>query len=455
MWIHDPRHSLVENTLEHPLSDGGGALQAEFGAPFTPDFTTQCSNVPRTFLNQDTCVLSTEPSACRYTVGTEYEEDQLEDEAALFVMDDAAIRVIYEASDQSMYLYAIDGLDPTRDNEVESPCQVGSYTRWIPVRCSNNRGGLDPDITFQTARFLSGLIATVRSWFDEDELNPNMMDIYHFDDIDFRCDAADMDKIGFEVPVEVGAGDRQCWKHVHPDHWNVYDFTPWTVNHPGNLNGRNPIKEFAEAGETKLLFPDWHALSRWNLNKDQFPGPVRLGDSLSFYRLPSTLQTPVLAEALGVALEELESGSENGQSSAAGTLVCGSPHEDANDPWLGGSVGRGAFDAFTTQFQTTDFFYLAQQRQTVWTMAVMNDPAQLRQRIAWALSQILVISPDESGFGYAFTEGFLAYYDIFVSTIIHTSSNLRFAFSVSHEILTQDLDSFSSPHLFVGSKRLW
>ena len=70
----------------------------------------------------------------------------------------------------------------------------------------------------------------------------------------------------------------------------------------------------------------------------------------------------------------------------------------------------------------------------------MNDPAQLRQRIAWALSQILVISPDESGFGYAFTEGFLAYYDIFVS--VHTSPHLRFAFLISHEMIIKDLDSF-------------
>ena len=65
MWIFDPRLILESNTVESPLQDGGGAVTLE-----TAD-KTKCSNVPRTFLNEDSCVLSTEASACNVGISVD------------------------------------------------------------------------------------------------------------------------------------------------------------------------------------------------------------------------------------------------------------------------------------------------------------------------------------------------------------------------------------------------
>ena len=62
-----------------------------------------------------------------------------------------------------------------------------------------------------------------------------------------------------------------------------------------------------------------------------------------------------------------------------------------------------------------------QQRQTVWTEVALNAPDQLRQRVAWALSQILAISPGSIDTGFS-TEVFMNYYDIFVR---HAFGNYR------------------------------
>jgi uncharacterized protein (DUF1800 family) len=57
--------------------------------------------------------------------------------------------------------------------------------------------------------------------------------------------------------------------------------------------------------------------------------------------------------------------------------------------------------------------YLSLQKSNVWNMIALSAQDQLRQRMAWALSQILVITPhqiDEVGL----SEAYLNYYDIFV-----------------------------------------
>ena len=61
------------------------------------------------------------------------------------------------------------------------------------------------------------------------------------------------------------------------------------------------------------------------------------------------------------------------------------------------------------------------QKETVWTMLVLSAPDQLRQRMAWALYQILAISPEEIK-DYGQTEFQLVYYDIFVR---HAFGNYR------------------------------
>lgn len=90
------------------------------------------------------------------------------------------------------------------------------------------------------------------------------------------------------------------------------------------------------------------------------------------------------------------------------TLVCGSNHEVANDP-----EGDPIFQLARATEVKNDGETEAQKRN-VWSMIALSDDTtdQLRQRVAWALSQILVITQNQIN-RVEFSELYLAYYDIF------------------------------------------
>lgn len=97
--------------------------------------------------------------------------------------------------------------------------------------------------------------------------------------------------------------------------------------------------------------------------------------------------------------EELPSGSA--------VVVCGSPNEVSNDPF-----GPAIFQIAYTSGLKGDSEY-ADQKKSAWTMIALSANDQLRQRVAWALSQILVITPNQIE-NVEFSEMYLNYYDIFV-----------------------------------------
>ena len=77
-----------------------------------------------------------------------------------------------------------------------------------------------------------------------------------------------------------------------------------------------------------------------------------------------------------------------------GVLVFGSPFEvsnknDDNSP----TITLGSFDSRTPEAQrTTEGDDFVRQNKITWTHLAPQAPDQLRQRVAWALSQILVVS---------------------------------------------------------------
>eukprot|EP00586_Coscinodiscus_wailesii_P017163 CAMPEP_0172518280 /NCGR_PEP_ID=MMETSP1066-20121228/290722_1 /TAXON_ID=671091 /ORGANISM="Coscinodiscus wailesii, Strain CCMP2513" /LENGTH=2420 /DNA_ID=CAMNT_0013300633 /DNA_START=56 /DNA_END=7314 /DNA_ORIENTATION=- len=90
-------------------------------------------------------------------------------------------------------------------------------------------------------------------------------------------------------------------------------------------------------------------------------------------------------------------------NSGDAVVICGSPGEVANDP-LASNVFAPLGDVRTPT---------PNQKRNTWTMIALNGNDQLRQRMAWALSQILVITPNQiADIGYS--EIYLNYYDIFV-----------------------------------------
>jgi hypothetical protein len=94
-------------------------------------------------------------------------------------------------------------------------------------------------------------------------------------------------------------------------------------------------------------------------------------------------------------------------------VVCGSPFEVANKHSPdSGTLHRGGFDLRTHYNLTKPQEFLTAQRETVWLEIALHGEDQLRQRVAWALSQLIVVSPNAIA-SVQQSESFLTFYDIF------------------------------------------
>ena len=302
----------------------------------------------------------------------------------------------------TVYLYAIDGLHVNKDTTVVPPCQRvdNSYSRWILHDCLAPAGGGLGDAT---VAFFEILLARLQKTNN----NTEFLDVRVPQNKLGSCDPEDEEKKGFEIRNTDKEGN--CFLNVHPDHLSVYDFSYWVVSHPGNSDTRNPIAEFAKAGEAKLKFPDWHEMDRWHQQKKGRLRPKKhlwLGTLFDFYKLPAYLRTDGVARGLGIAFENITTETPD-EPLLGPTMVCGSPYEIANDPSEGGNVERGAFDTLTQDFQTTRRIWLSKQKGITWLIAAMADPGQLRQHVAWALSQVFAIAPTAIKIGKYTTENFL------------------------------------------------
>ncbi|CAK0794555.1 unnamed protein product [Prorocentrum cordatum] len=180
--------------------------------------------------------------------------------------------------------------------------------------------------------------------------------------------------------------------HVHSNEYNVYDFTAWVSGHPG---GMDPIKQWTSHG-FQLVFPSWHPMGRFLYAQSSYLEYIgRLGDTVGFDALSQGLQS----------------------TWTVGYESCGSPGEVANDPSLGHhfsfytDVQNGVTDtAFEEPYWRA---WSMHSKHVVWTMLALEADDQLRQRAAWALSQILVTSRHGASED-VLSEAWLTYYDIFV-----------------------------------------
>ena len=185
------------------LEDGGGSNVLETGDK------VKCSNVPRNFINEDTCVLSTASTAC--TTSNVAGDVEIE-------MSTTTVIQLYNIT--SRYVYAIRGL--AMENLNEHPCSK-PVSRWEYSKgttCSNPTS-LNP--TTSTA-----LKDAISKSFDR---NPFIRDVTRV----LLCDPLDHDDSSDTLDIQIQVGS-DCYTHVHPDHLNVYDFTVWVDQHPGMLS---------------------------------------------------------------------------------------------------------------------------------------------------------------------------------------------------------------------------
>lgn len=149
--------------------------------------------------------------------------------------------------------------------------------------------------------------------------------------------------------------------------------TYWVGKHPG---GPDKIQKWSQNNGTILVYPSLlesrpHGMANWNNNWHKFTYIGRFGDYLKLGDLPNDLRRVEVTNYFDKTVE-----SDNSKM-----LVCGSPGEVAN------SKDDGLLLDASTGFSTLGW-NTGKSREYVWIMIALGAPDQLRQRVAWALSQV-------------------------------------------------------------------
>ena len=147
----------------------------------------------------------------------------------------------------------------------------------------------------------------------------------------------------------------------------------WVDKHPG---GGYNIQKWSENNGTILVYPSLlerrpHGMANWNNNWHKFTFIGRFGDTIRLGDLPNSLRSMEVINYFD--------NSDSGDNSQV--LVCGSPgeiHNSKNDELL--------FKQYTS-FRNHNL-PLGKNRNYVWITIALSATDQLRQRIAWALSQV-------------------------------------------------------------------
>jgi len=369
MWLQfDPRLELGQNTFGSPLPDGGKRTQVGSGG------ASYCSNVPRNFWNEDKCELSS--NACQTTSAANAVEVFLNNKTISELNNLVTGRFVYTIKGVNVVDKADESMFPTK---LAHPCTPELRSRWLHKENCN------------PTQIYSGTNASLQELLGEGgDSNPYIRDIY-FPEIGMSCNSTDTNP---EIEIEV---DGQCWQRVHGDFMSIYDMTYWVGKHPG---GPDKITAFADNNGTTLTFPNakGHTMDRWETNKQKFTYLGRFGDFLKIQDLSNELRT-----------ENVTNYFDPPDASNSGVLVCGSYGEVANIKKAEGFV----FDTSGTDFSTASY-NAGEDKMNVWYMVALTANDQLRQRIAWAISQIVVVVTGAVNDGTRHSEWFLSYYDIFV-----------------------------------------
>ena len=286
----------------------------------------KCANVPRTFLNEEHCTLSTATSTCGAAgvpiINIELNETNIAD---LHILT-------------GQYLYGVLGLPVVdfQNTSLPSPCTPGLRSRW---ELKNTTDCSNPTLLdTETNSTLHYLLSHSR------DSNPFIRDIT-FPSSGYICGESDTESLG-HVDIVV---ESQCFRRVHPEHLSVYDFTYWTLDntHPGNMvammDGEpNPIKKWMDIHNSIFLkYPAFHdshddhgddhhdvpnhPIERWNTHSVHFSKLGRYGDTIRFVDLPNEVRTEEVKDYFG----------DEDSTGGLGTMVCGSLNEVENDPTLG------------------------------------------------------------------------------------------------------------------------
>lgn len=403
--LYDRHLALYENTIENPISDGGGSIA--ISTHDTPaGEQVKCHNVKRNFYNEEHCKLSTLPTACEaYTKPKE-----------VIVLNDENIEGIRAITGKDLYVVAGLALSEAYDVNTgfNAPCAVTSIdqrSRWIKdesdFECENVASlGVD------TLKIYQQFVDT----HDIGYLNEDIVDVIRDHKL---CNVADEGKTYLG---KVKASDGVCWHHVHPSEMNVVDLT-----------GANETS-YTISGNVATIT----SMDAFNNIIASLPVVGSFGDHVE---VTSSSISPLNDQAVQDQFKMLE---YNPQEKPI--LICGSPNEVANDPSLS---DHSSFDIVLPDniaLGNKSPWELAAQKHNIWTTLALNANDQLRLKMAWSLSQVrtIVLSPviivlvthlttasimllpqiivvgrpstEATSQTFVDTEGELAFYDSFVRT---------------------------------------
>ena len=139
--------------------------------------------------------------------------------------------------------------------------------------------------------------------------------------------------------------------------------------------------------------------------------------------LPSPLNQPSVQDAFSIL--EYNPASQP-------ILMCGSPNEIASDPWQ----SDHGFDVplpENSAWSSMSVWEYSGQKHTVWTHLALHAPDQLRQKMAWSLSQIVSVGLRDGRQVHDMedTEAYLSFYDMFVKNGFGNYRDLMREFSFS------------------------
>lgn len=234
--LYDSRLILHGNTLEDPVSDGGGnsvlrsTLRAQRDGLKTLKYEwadvdydeyyiyndhniALCSNEQPNFVNQEYCKLSYEENVCVKEDLTS--TNSLVDVQLVVTFDNDTLSKFFNATDvpgsQARYLYAVDGLrwdDSIDGNTTVLPCvPENPVSRWKP------RPDLDASECTNTLTNKSNA-AFVHALETSNDENPYLRDIYLWNDLaEDGCDEEDYGEFAWKVMTKEG-----CFENMHPDY---------------------------------------------------------------------------------------------------------------------------------------------------------------------------------------------------------------------------------------------
>mmetsp|Transcript_598 Transcript_598/g.1174 ORF Transcript_598/g.1174 Transcript_598/m.1174 type:complete len:1161 (+) Transcript_598:1495-4977(+) len=305
-------------------------------------------------------------------------------------------------------LYAVMGLTlSTQFDETSgfrAPCadtNLNQWSRWIKdsedTVCDNAA-----DLGAGTIKIYQYTI-DARTIFGD--LNDDIVDANR----DFKvCDVEDQAKTYLG---KVRASDGSCWHHVHIAEMDVFD-----------LSGAD-LALYTVSGNMASIVGGMEIFESDIMNNFAVVG--KFGDHVE---IDTSLPSPLNDEGVQDAYKTLEYNPSNKP-----ILMCGSPEEVASDPFY----GDNGFDVILPEnsgWRSMSKWELSGQKHTIWTHFALESEDQLRMKMAWSLSQIVSVGLPADARGthdMEETEGWLAFYDMFVKNAYGNYRDLMREFSYS------------------------